>query len=136
MSQELIVRGLDGGVVRTRLESGMKDFVVRKKDGSPAYQLTSILDDLHFGVDLIVRGQDLWPSTLAQQYLAGLLPGGGAFADACFYHHDLLTEEGGSKMSKSAGATSKQFLRKEGCRPEDIYEMIGNNNLLTQPPFL
>jgi glutamyl/glutaminyl-tRNA synthetase len=125
MSLELVVRGLDGQGVRTRLDASMKDFIVRKKDGFPAYQLTSILDDLHFGVDLIVRGQDLWPSTLAQLYLAGLLPGGGAFAEACFYHHDLLKEEGGNKLSKSAGATSIQFLRKEGRRPEDIYEMIG-----------
>jgi glutamyl/glutaminyl-tRNA synthetase len=132
MSQELVVRGLDGVAFAGLPDGSMKDFVVRKKDGFPAYQLTSIVDDLHFGVDLIVRGQDLWSSTLAQQYLARLLPGAGAFAEACFYHHDLLTEEGGSKLSKSAGATSIQFLRKEGRLAEDIYKMIG----LSMPTFL
>src|SRR5690606_12096113 len=55
--------------VRTRLPEGMKDLVVRKKDGLPAYQLSSVLDDLWYGVDFIVRGGDLWESTLAQLYL-------------------------------------------------------------------
>jgi len=124
MSKELKVRRLEGGVFSGRLDGSMKDFVVRKRDGFPAYQLTSITDDLHFGVDLIVRGQDLWPSTLAQRYLAGLLPGGGFFEDVCFYHHALL-EEGGAKLSKSAGAMSVQFLRREGKTVDEIYGLIG-----------
>jgi len=124
LTHELAVRGIDGTVAKTRLDPTMKDFIVRKKDGFPAYQLTSIVDDLHFGVDLIVRGQDLWPSTLAQLYLASLLPEGQAFRDAVFYHHELLKEPDGSKLSKSEGATSVQYLRREGRRPEDIYAMI------------
>jgi glutamyl-tRNA synthetase len=125
MEQELTMQQLDGQVFRGQLDPGMKDFVIRKKDGFPAYQLTSITDDLHFGVDLIVRGQDLWPSTLAQLYLARLLPGGTAFANATFHHHGLLTEKDGDKLSKSEGATSIQFLRKEGASAADIYKMIG-----------
>lgn len=124
MTQELVVRGLDGDVVRTQLDVTMQDFVVRKKDGYPAYQLTSILDDLYFGVDLIVRGQDLWPSTLAQLYLASFLPGGADFSKTCFYHHELLKDKDGSKLSKSEGATSIQFLRREGWLAEDIYAEI------------
>jgi len=125
MAQELAVRGVDGSMTRGRLDITMRDFVVRKKDGFPAYQLTSVVDDLHFGVDLIVRGQDLWPSTLAQVYLASLLPEGKALGKACFYHHELLRGADGGKFSKSEGATSIQFLRKEGRRREDIYGMIG-----------
>ena len=124
LSKELTVRGIDGSVIGARLDPDMKDLVVRKKDGFPAYQLTSILDDLYYGVDLIVRGQDLWPSTLAQLYLAALLPGGEAFSGAAFYHHTLLMD-GGAKMSKSEGATSIRFLRGEGLQREDIYRMIG-----------
>ena len=107
------------------LDGRVKDFVVRKKDGFPAYQLTSLVDDLHFGVDLIVRGQDLWSSTLAQLYLAELLPGGTAFAGAVFHHHALFTDAGGDKLSKSAGASSIQFLRREGKTPAEIYGMMG-----------
>lgn len=124
MTKDLRVRLPEGDVFAGGLDPGMKDFVVRKKDGFPAYQLTSLVDDLHFGVDLIVRGQDLWPSTLAQQYLAGLLPGGGTFAEACFYHH-LLLEEGGHKLSKSEGAAAIGVLRRERKTAADIYGMIG-----------
>ena len=104
------------------LPAAMRDFVVRKKDGFPAYQLTSVVDDLHYGIDLIVRGQDLWASTLAQYYLSYAL-GADAFREIRFYHHPLLTA-GGGKLSKSAGATSIRYLRRQGMKREDIYALI------------
>ena len=105
-----------------RLPAEMRDFVVRKKDGFPAYQLSSLVDDLHYGVDLIVRGQDLWASTLAQLYLSYSL-GAASFRDARFYHHPLVMA-GGEKLSKSAGSTSIQYLRKQGLEAAAIYKMI------------
>jgi glutamyl-tRNA synthetase len=127
MQKGLTMRQLDAPAFKGTLDGSVKDFVVRKKDGLPAYQLTSLADDLHYGIDLIVRGTDLWPSTLAQVYLAELLPGGAAFADAVFYHHPLLTNADGAKLSKSAGATSIQFLRREGKTPAEIFGMMEQN---------
>lgn len=111
------------GLVHATLPTDMRDFIVRKKDGFPAYQLTSLVDDLHYGIDLIVRGGDLWASTLAQQYL-GLVLGEKAFQDILFFHHPLLTDTDGRKLSKSAGATSVQALRKAGKTAEEIYGLI------------
>lgn len=111
------------GIVRTGLPATMRYFVVRKKDGVPAYQLASLADDLHFGVDLIVRGNDLWPSTIAQHFLAELLSA-DSFSNAVFYHHPLLTETGGRKLSKSAGDQSIQYFRSKGGRPETVYSAI------------
>lgn len=105
------------------LPSEMTDFVVRKKDGYPAYQLTSVIDDLYFGVDLVVRGEDLRASTAAQQWLAGEL-GRDEFREIQFYHHPLMTGSNGEKLSKSAGATSVHYLRRQGLRPADIFSMI------------
>ena len=102
----------------------MQDFIVNKKDGFPAYQLTSVMDDVYYGIDLIVRGMDLWDSTLAQHYLATVLKQ-DTFLNSTFYHHPLLTAADGSKLSKSAGATSIQYLRKQGKTPGEIYSMIG-----------
>jgi len=99
-------------------------YVVRKKDGLPAYQLTSLLDDLYFGVDLIVRGMDLFPSTLAQLDLARNL-GEDKFKQITFHHHPLIRSPKQEKLSKSDGATCIQFLRKEGKTLKDIKEMIG-----------
>ena len=101
----------------------MQEFIVRKKDGFPAYQLTSIIDDLQYGVDLVVRGEDLLPSTLAQQFLAAVLRR-DAFREITFHHHPLLMASLGEKLSKSAGATSVQYLRKQGKTAAEIYTLI------------
>ena len=125
MERELTMQQLDAPAFKGPLDRNVKDFVVRKKDGIPAYQLTSLVDDLYFEADLIVRGQDLWSSTLAQLYLAELLPGGTAFAGVTFHHHTLFTNADESKLSKSAGAASIQFLRREGKTPAEIFGMMG-----------
>ncbi|MEB2786769.1 glutamate--tRNA ligase family protein [Algoriphagus persicinus] len=108
-------------------------FIVRKKDKLPAYQLTSLIDDVRYGVDLIVRGNDLLGSTLDQQILANALEL-NSFQEATFHHHPLLKGPKNKKLSKSDGATSIQFLRKEGKKPADVYrivgEMIGANEVL------
>lgn len=119
----LAVKELNGEVVKTHLPAAMHHFVVRKKDGYPAYQLASVVDDLHYGVDLIVRGQDLWASTLAQQDLSGYI-GADQFQDITFYHHPLLMADGGNKLSKSAGDTSVKYLREAGKTSADIFTAI------------
>ncbi|GLC62374.1 hypothetical protein PLESTB_001876100 [Pleodorina starrii] len=49
------------------------DFVLLRNDGRPAYNLAVVLDDAHQGVDQVVRGDDLLPSTPRQAYLASVL---------------------------------------------------------------
>ncbi|WP_373494467.1 glutamate--tRNA ligase family protein [Aquiflexum sp.] len=124
MHQDISFKDLNEGHIVGKLPGILTDFIVRKKDGLPAYQLTSVVDDLYFGVDLVVRGKDLFGSTLAQVFLSEHL-GPNAFAQNTFYHHYLLQDPNNQKLSKSAGATSIQFMRKSGKKKEDIYMMIG-----------
>ncbi len=105
------------------LPSSMRHFLVRKKDGYPSYQLTSVVDDIHFGVDLVVRGEDLFDSTLAQLHLSDML-GDNDFQRTAFFHHPLLLGSMGEKLSKSDGATSVRFMRKTGAKPADIFRHI------------
>lgn len=121
--KELEVKTLSGSIVKATLPPNMRDFVVRKKDGFPAYQLSSLVDDLHFKIDLIVRGEDLWPSTLAQLYLASVLKH-DAFRECTFHHHPLLLSPEGHKLSKSAGSISIRHYRKEGLAAADVYSSI------------
>ncbi len=121
---EIAVKTIDGRLIHKLFPAGMNDFIVRKKDGLASYQLTSVLDDQYFGVDLVVRGEDLWPSTLAQICLSGFLPG-NSFEDTAFYHHHLLMDNTGEKLSKSEGAVSVQYLRKEGKTSAEVYTLIG-----------
>ena len=121
--KEITVKTFPGEVYKTTLHASMTDFIVKRRDGFPAYQLISVIDDLFYGIDLVVRGQDLWPSTLAQLYLSSFLPKNN-FQDTTFYHHSLLSDGLGNKLSKSEGATSIHYLRKEGKKPAVIYKLI------------
>ncbi|MBH8568154.1 hypothetical protein KB206_04630 [Microvirga sp. STS02] len=81
----------------------MPDFVIRKKDGVAAYQVASVVDDLRLGTNLIVRGLDLQASTAAQLWLSGQLSETAVFnaERVQFFHHSLLTDAAGQKLSKS-----------------------------------
>lgn len=107
-------------------------FVVQKKGKQPAYQISSVIDDLHFGIDLIVRGKDLFGSSLAQQIIAQALED-GSFAQVAFHHHALIKGAQKEKLSKSNGATSIQFLRKSGKKPTDIYRILGELKGIKEP---
>lgn len=132
--QMLSVRNLDSSIVTAALPEQMQSFVVRKKDGMPAYQLCSLADDLHHGVDLVVRGEDLWPSTLAQLHLASLL-GERGFLETTFHHHLLITDAEGKKMSKSVGAESVRALRNSGMKAGEIKDLIRRSRSLANQNF-
>jgi glutamyl/glutaminyl-tRNA synthetase len=124
-NKKLTVKAYNGGLTEAELPAEMDNFVVRKKDGFPAYQLTSVIDDLYYGVDLVIRGEDLWHSTLAQHQLAIAL-GRDEFKNITFYHHPLIKDATGNKLSKSAGATSIKYLQEQATSADDIYGLIGN----------
>ena len=77
------------------------DFVVWKKDDTPAYNFASLVDDEILGVNLLVRGEDLLACSAAQKYAAQML--GYGFESSNFIHHGLLAREG-KKLSKSSRA--------------------------------
>jgi glutamyl-tRNA synthetase len=123
-TKELEIRNYAGEIIHAALPTEMQNFVIRRRDGIPAYQLASVVDDLHYDIDLVVRGQDLWSSTIAQHELA-LVLGESRFSQIRFHHHPLLIGPSGQKLSKSAGSTSIRYLRENDKKPSDIYTIIG-----------
>jgi len=97
-----------GGNVR--LDRVLGDFVLWRKDDIPAYQLVSAVEDERAGVNLLVRGSDLYESSAAQLYLAPYL-GAARFSDAAFIHHGLVLRPDGSKFSKSDRDFSLRGMR-------------------------
>lgn len=111
------------GQHRAGLHEKMPFFVVRKKDGKPAYQLCSVADDVHFRINFIVRGADLVDSTAAQVALSQTMRQ-EAFQQTVFLHHPLLVTAKGEKLSKSEGATSLQFMRQQGLRQAAFFRKV------------
>jgi len=100
------------------------DFTIWRREGIPAYQLASLLDDLDYGVDCIVRGEDLRPSTEAQIHLASLLGkdfGAERFSRTKFIHHPLIRGTGGRKLSKSDRADGLRNRAPKDGNAEGLY---------------
>lgn len=110
-------------LITTALPESVHEFIVKKKDGFPSYQLGCVVDDHHYEVDLIVRGDDLRDSSKAQVYLAKVL-GYSSVVNSSMLHHQLLMESPEQKLSKSAGSTSLQYLRQQGKTPAEIFGLI------------
>lgn len=116
-----------------QLNETMGDFIVRQKNGLPAYQVASLIDDEYFNINFIVRGQDLLHSTAAQVFLAEMLNNSGTemqFQKNMFLHHFLLTDTSrgdkeGVKLSKSQGAGSLKHWRERGLSPIALYQKAG-----------
>lgn len=89
------------------LHQRIPEFVIRTKNGRPSYQLACTVDDQHFGITHIGRGQDLLPSTAAQVVLSDMLGYAPLLERIAFVHHPLIGGGDGEKLSKSAGAQSE-----------------------------
>jgi glutamyl-tRNA synthetase len=83
--------------------------VVRKKNGFASYNIGSLSDDMHDGINLIVRGEDLLSQTALQCHISQAI-GVEKFSNINFLHHPLLTDERGKKLSKSAGAQASSIV--------------------------
>ena len=114
------------GEIRVHLAKEMGDFVVRRKDRLPAYQIASLTDDVETGINYIVRGNDLLESTAAQLLLAELL-GFDAFQQVKFFHHPLIQDVEGMKLSKSAGASSIRSWREQNPSPIPLLKFIAQS---------
>ena len=96
------------------LETG--DFVVRRKDGVPAYQLAVVVDDAAMSITDVLRGADLLASTARQILLYRAL----GLTIPRWAHVPLLTTADGDRFSKRSNALSLRELREGGINPERV----------------
>jgi glutamyl-tRNA synthetase/glutamyl-Q tRNA(Asp) synthetase len=93
------------------------DLLLRDRTGNWTYQFAVVVDDDRHDVDLVVRGEDLLPSTGRQIRLSRML---GRERPPVFLHHPLIRKEDGAKLSKSSGDTGVRELRRAGASPEMV----------------
>jgi glutamyl-tRNA synthetase len=86
-----------------RYEGVVDDFVVRRGDGAPAYNLAVVVDDGAQGIGEVVRGADLIDSTPRQLWLARAL---GVEEPRSYAHVPLVLGPDGARLAKRHGAVT------------------------------
>jgi len=108
------------------------DILIRDRHGNWTYQFAVVVDDLDQKIDMIIRGQDILRSTGRQLALREIITQvlltshPQSFASApkvsnlMFFHHPLLVDETGKKLSKRYFSTSARDLLAQGQRPGEL----------------
>ncbi|HEX5046903.1 MAG TPA: tRNA glutamyl-Q(34) synthetase GluQRS [Gammaproteobacteria bacterium] len=117
-----LVTFFDGvqGEIATDLAAATGDYIVRRRDGLPAYHLAVVLDDTFQGVNAIVRGVDLLDSTAVHAHLQRTL----GMRTPAYWHTPVVVNAAGQKLSKQTGAAALVGRRPSltACR---VLELLG-----------
>jgi glutamyl-tRNA synthetase len=87
-------------VLHGPLSGVVDDFVLQRADGVAAYNLAVVVDDADQGVDQVVRGDDLIPTTPRQVLLQRLL----GLSTPRYLHVPLVLGPDGQRLAKRHGA--------------------------------
>jgi glutamyl-Q tRNA(Asp) synthetase len=90
--------------------SQIGDAILARKDAPASYHLSCVVDDAASGVNLVVRGADLRPSTPIQRLLQDLL----GVPQPRYLHHPLVTHEDGRRLAKRDLAPTLAAMRESG----------------------
>jgi glutamyl-tRNA synthetase len=105
------------------------DFVVRRADGAPAYQIAVVVDDDDQGVGEVVRGDDLLDTTPRQVWLARRL----GLAVPAYAHVPLVLGPDGERLAKRHGAVTLTDLRRRGVPAPAVLGAIAESLGLARP---
>ena len=120
MTGPLTWRDRVAGTVRADPES-IGDVVLARADVPTGYHLAVTLDDDFQGVSLVCRGDDLFPFTHIHRLMQGLLN----LRTPEYYHHPVITDANGERLSKRSRAVTVRALRAAGKSAKSIRQMVG-----------
>jgi len=110
-------------LIRGQIEfdSGLiKDQVLLKSDGTPAYNFACVVDDAEMNITHIIRGDDHISNTPKQVILYEAL----GFQLPLFAHLPLILGIDGGRLSKRTGATAISDYRKMGYLSEALLNYL------------
>lgn len=97
------------------------DFVVRRGDGVPAYNLAVVVDDAHQGIAEVVRGDDLLDGTPRQAWLCDRL----GLPRPAWVHVPLVVGPDGERLAKRHGSVTLAELAGHGVDVPDLLGRMG-----------
>src|SRR5688572_25533350 len=92
------------------------DVVLARKDVPASYHLSVVVDDAFQAVTDVVRGRDLKAATAVHRLLQTLL----GLAEPRYFHHRLILDETGAKLSKSRRSEALRGRRAAGESAAEI----------------
>jgi glutamyl-tRNA synthetase len=96
--------------------STIEDFVILRKDGSPTYQLSAVVDDHEMNITHIIRGDDHKINTFKQKQIYEAM----SWKIPEFAHLPLIHSASGKKLSKRDNASTLSDYIKIGVLPEAL----------------
>lgn len=105
------------------------DFVVRRNDGVPSYNLATVLDDEAQGVGEVVRGADLLEGTARQIWLRERF----GLSDVSHAHVPLMVNTDGERLAKRDGAVTLADLSALGWSPAHVRGLLAQSIGLSRP---
>jgi glutamyl-Q tRNA(Asp) synthetase len=96
--------------------SAWGDVVLARADVPASYHLAVVVDDAFQQVSDVVRGRDLQPATAVHRVLQNLL----GLPEPLYFHHPLILDASGRKLSKSRGSAPLRALRAAGVSAEEV----------------
>ena len=100
----------EDGANLTATAADIGDAILARKDAPASYHLACVVDDAASGVTVVVRGEDLRPSTAVQRLLQLLL----GLPEPTYLHHRLVLHEDGRRLAKRDQAPTLAAMREAG----------------------
>lgn len=111
-------RGIDPGVKTVDLNM-LNDEILARKDIGTSYHIACCHDDALQNITHVVRGQDIAAQTPLHRLLQHLM----GWPTPLYYHHGLLKNAAGNKLSKRNKDTHIGRLREQGFTAQDVLDM-------------
>ena len=115
----------EDGTRFTATEADIGDAILARKDAPSSYHLACVVDDAASGVNLVVRGADLRPSTPIQRLLQQLL----GLPRPTYLHHQLVLHEDGRRLAKRDQAPTLAAMRQAGMDGEELASALAKGQL-------
>jgi glutamyl-tRNA synthetase len=115
ISGNSIIKDLVQGEINIS-NSTIEDFIILRKDGSPTYQLSAVVDDYQMNITHVIRGDDHKINTFKQKQIYEAMK----WKIPNFAHIPLIHSKEGKKLSKRDNASTISDYIKIGILPEAL----------------